>query len=267
MPEIVGRVIRDAPLQIRFSLTNANRLLKAKLMLYYLLMKRILFTTSIILLLCFHANAQSEIDRSTIQDGTYINHGLGFSFKYPKDWVVHGEATNQRIRELGKEKATAAGESKASVEVGLKNTYQLLTVFRHPVGTPGITFNPAILVIAERVSHAPGIISGKDYLLNCRTLILRAGSQVLLKEPIEYRFAGSQFFRDDYAVEVNGVRMVQAYFARVANGYALVFIFIGKDQSSLDEMTKTMETFETTIPPVRRGVTTIIGSPPPRKPN
>lgn len=235
-------------------------------MVYYLLMKRILFTISIILLLCFYANAQSEIERSTIQDGTYINHGLGFTFKYPKDWVVHGEATNERIRELGKEKAAQSGESKASLEIGMKNTYQLLTVFRHPVGTPGITFNPAILVIAERVSHAPGIINGKDYLLNCRTLIRKAGYEVLLKEPMEHRFAGSQFFRDDYAVEVNGVRMVQAYFAKVANGYALVFVFVGKDQESLDEMAKAMETFETT-PPVRRGVTTIIGSAPPRKPN
>lgn len=230
-------------------------------------MKRVPLTISIILLLCCYANAQSEVDRGVVHNGMYINPGFGFTFKYPKDWVVHGEATNERIRELGKEKVAESGTSKASVEVAMKNTYQLLTVFRHPVGTPGLAFNPAILVIAEKVSHAPGIINGKDYLLNVRALMLKAGShQVLLKEPMEYRFAGSQFFRDDYAVEANGVHMVQAYFAKVAKGYALVFIFMGEDQRSLDEMTKTMETLDTTLP-VRRGVTTVIGSDPQRKPN
>lgn len=58
---------------------------------------------------------------------------------------------------------------------------------------------------------------------------------------MEYRFAGSQFFRDNYAVEANGVDTIQAYFANVANG---VFVFIGEDQKSVDEMTKSMETFD-----------------------
>ena len=230
-------------------------------------MKRVPLTISIILLFCFYANAQSVVDRGIIHDGMYINPGLGFSFKYPKDWVVHGEATNERIREIIKEKIIESGtSSRASADVAVKNTYQLLTVFRHPLGTPGIVFNPGILVMAERVAYAPGIINGKDYLLNVRALMLKAGSQVLLKEPMEYRFAGSQFFRDNYGVEANGVHIIQAYFANVANGYALVFIFTGEDQKSVDEMTKSMETFQLT-PPVRKGVTTIIGSAPQRKPN
>ena len=228
-------------------------------------MKRVSLTLPIILLLCFYANAQSDIDRGVIHDGTYTNGSFGFTFKYPKDWVVHGEATNERIREIGKEKIEEAGTSKASAEVALKNTYQLLTVFRHPVGTPGITINPGILVIAEKVSHAPGITNGKDYLLNVRTILMRTGYQLLLKEPMEYHFAGTQFFRDNYAVEINGVHMVQSQFATVRNGYALVFVFIGEDQTSVDEMAKSMETFD--FPTVRRGVTTVIGSPPPHKPN
>ena len=231
-------------------------------------MKRIPLTLSIILLLCCYANAQSQVEHGgVVSEGLYINSDFGFSYKFPKDWVVHGDATKERIREIGREKAEESGVSKASIEVALKNTYQLLTVFRHPVGTPGLTFNPAIIVIAEKVSHAPGITNGKDYLLNGRARILKAGThQVLLKEPREYNFAGAQFFRDDYAAEINGVHVVQAYFAHVTKGYALLFMFLGEDQKSVDEMAKTMETFDTT-PVVRRGVTTIIGSEPQRKPN
>jgi len=60
--------------------------------------------------------------------------------------------------------------------------------------------------------------------------------------------------------------MVQVYFATLVKGYAVVFVFIGEDQKSVDEMTKSMETFDTVLP-VRRDVTTIIGTPPKPKPN
>lgn len=222
-------------------------------MLYYLLMKRVPLTIFIILLLCFYANAQSALDSGTVNDGLYINRGLRFSFKYPKDWVVHGAATNERIRELGKEKIAESGAlSRSSVETALQTTYQLLTVFRHPVGTPGITFNPAILVIAEQIAHAPGITNGKDYLLNLRAFLMKAGAQVVLTEPMEHRFAGSQFFRDDYAVVNNEVQVAQAYFVTVTKGYALVFVFTGQDQNSVEEMSKAMETFAL-APPERKG--------------
>jgi len=226
-------------------------------------MKRVSFSISIILLLCTYANAQTGVDHgATTKDGTYINPRFGFSFNYPKEWVVHGEATNERIRELGKEKIAESGAlSQANAEVSLKNTYHLLTVFRHAVGTPGVSFNPAILVIAEKIDHAPGITSGKDYLLNLRTILLKTEVQALLKEPVEYRIAGSEFFRDSFAMEANGVRAVQTYFSRIEKGYALVFIFIGEDEKSVDEMAKAMETF-TPGPPVRKGVTTIIDTPP-----
>lgn len=228
-------------------------------------MKRVSLTIPIILLLCCYANAQSKVDRGDVHDGVYSNSTFGFTFKYPKDWVVHGEATNERIREIGREKIAESGTSRASVEVAMEHTYQLLTVFHYPLGTPGITFNPGILVMAENIAHAPGITNGKDYLLNVRAIVTKVGYQFLLKEPVEYHFGESQFFRDNYAAEINGVHLVQAHFATIKDHYALVFAFIGPDQASVDEMAKTMESYG--LPSVRRGVTTIIGSAPQPSPS
>lgn len=231
-------------------------------MLYYRLMKRVPLLISIILLLCVYANPQSPVDHGVVNDGTYSNPDFGFSFTYPKGWVVHGEETKKHIMEVGKEKVAESGAvSQASTEVALKNTYQLLTLFRHPLGTPGITINPAVLVMAEKVSHAPGITNGSDYLLNVRTILVKTGSQVLHKDPIECHFGGTQFFRDDLTVEINGVHLVQTSFATLSKGYALVFVFLGEDQKSVDEMAKSMETFD--VAPVRKGVTTSGAAPQP----
>lgn len=227
-------------------------------------MKRAPLVAAIFLLLCVSANAQTDPpDPGVVKDGVYTNTFFGFSYEFPKGWVVHGEATNERIREIGKEKTSKSGAlSEESVEVAMKNTYNLLTVFRQPVGTPGIGFNPGVLVIAERVAFAPGITNGKDYLLSMRGLMLKSGSQSLLKEPTEHNFGGLPFFRDDYAVELNAFHIKQTYVAHVLKGYGLVFIFICEDQKSLDEMMKTMDTIML-MPPVRKGVFAV----PERKPN
>lgn len=213
-----------------------------------MLMTRIPLITSIILLLCFSANAQSVVDRGTTRDGTYTNRGFGFSFKYPKDWVVHGKETNEHIRQVGRKKVVESGVSETSLDVSLDNTYPLLTVFRHPLGTPGIAFNPSLLVVAEKVAHAPGITSGKEYLLNVRLLTQKLGAEAQHEEPLGFRFGGVEFFRDDYIAKGDPRQFVQTYFARVSNGYALVFVFTGVDQTSVDEMAKSMETFALTRP-------------------
>ena len=228
-------------------------------------MKRITLATSILLLVCFHANAQTQIDLGRVQEGTYINSGLGFTFKYPQGWTVHGKETDDRIRELGKEKAAAEGAmSKAALEASLKQTHSLLTVFRHPIGTPGVGFNPGILVLAERVSHAPGVKTGKDFLLNVRELMQKTGGQALLKEPTEHIFDGWQFFRDDYSLQSpGGGRVIQSYYAHIVKGYALVFLFMAEDQKDVDELAKSLETLAV-LPPVRTGV--IVDTPPKPKP-
>jgi hypothetical protein len=224
-------------------------------------MKRLTLATSILLLVCFSANAQSEFDLGLVKDGTYINSGLGFSFKYPEGWTVHGNATNERIKEIGSQEMVDSGAlSKPTLEASLKNSHYLLTAFRHPLGTPGIAFNPALLVLAERVDHAPGIKNGRDYLLNVRALLHKAGKQVPVEEPAEHRLAGWQFFRDSYSVEISGVQVFQTHFATISKAYALVFIFMAQDQKSLDEISKSMETF--TAVPVRKELKVVVDTPP-----
>lgn len=204
-------------------------------------MKHTPLLTTILLLLCFSAHAQTALpDDGEVKNGVYFNSFFSFAFTYPKDWVVHDEVINERIRKRAREEAAKSGAS---------NAYLLFTVSRHPRGTPGIALNPTILVIAENVAPVPRNYTGKDYLLEVRPLKQKEGAQPLLREPVEFRAGGFQFFRDDYRRDVNGVQMRQAIFVHVTKGYAVAFSFSGEDQKSVDEMAKAMET----ILPVGRG--------------
>ena len=206
-------------------------------------MKLTPLASTILLLFCFSAQAQTTPpEDGEVKDGVYYNSFFSFAFTYPKDWVVHDEAINQRIREGAKEEAKSRGLSPRTAHV-------LFTASRYPRGKPGITLNPTILVIAEHIAPVPSNFNGKDYLLVLRPLKQKRGAQPLLNEPVEFRIAGFQFFRDDYRSEVNGVSMRQAIFSVVKNGYAVEFSFAGEDQKSVDEMANAMNT----ILPLGRG--------------
>lgn len=230
----------------------------ANAMHYHLRMKRAPLISAILLLLCFSAHAQTALpDDGEVKDGVYYNPFFSFAFRYPKDWVVHDEAINERIRKRAQEKAAKSGTTSE-----LKNAYLLFTVSRHPRGTPGIALNPTILVIAENIAPLPRNYSAKDYLLEVRPLKLKEGAQPVLTEPVQFRVAGFEFFRDDYRREVNGVSMRQAILVNIKKGYALVFSFSGEDEKSVDEMANAMKT----IVPVGDGGGIRPGSTPERKP-
>ncbi len=211
-------------------------------------MTRSLFLFAILVLfsLVVPTNAQqlSTPDDGSVTNGVYTNRFFGFSVAYPKGWVVHGEATNVRLKEIGKERATTTGAmSAASSEVILRNTYQLLTAFQYPMGT-AVDVNPGFMLVAERVSHAPAIITGGDYLLHVRPLMIQTGVVPLTDEPAELTLAGRKFFRQDSRTEINGASVQQAIVITINQGFAIAFIVSGKDQQSIDELVESVSTLK-----------------------
>jgi len=212
-------------------------------------MKRSFSFVSILFLFCFSAavsNGQqaSTPDHGGVSNGVYSNKFFGFSVTYPKDWVVHGDATNVRLKELGKERATTTGAmSAASSEVVLKNTYQLLTVFQYPMGA-SVEVNPSFMLLAEKVNHAPGIVNGRDYLLHVRPMMIKSGVVPVQDEPTELLLSGHKFFRQDSRMLVNGMSIQQAIIITVTNGYGLAFILSGQDQQTIDALASAVATLK-----------------------
>ena len=221
-------------------------------------MKRFALVSTTLLLVGFVTHAQTSAPNDAqIKDGVYYNLYFNIAFTCPKDWVVHDQEVNDRIHEKSKEVAAQTGAL-----AQWKHTYPLLSVTRHPRGTPGITMNPVIFVVAERIAHVPGNPGAKEYLLSLRETRAKRGAQATLKEPVEFRVASFQFMRDDYREEVNGVSFRNSVFVMVKKSYALIFSFSGEDEKSVAEMAQSMNT----LLPLGSGGGAGLRSTPQRKP-
>lgn len=209
-------------------------------------MRRLILISVSLFLFCSVSYAQTAIpDEGRIKEGVYANSFFGFNYAYPKDWIVQGEETMARIKELGKERTK---ETKAlpdaSTEAVFKRTYQLLTISKYELGAANDNPNAIIQVIAEDIRHAPAIVDGRGYLLNVREFMMKFGLRPLQQEPVAVVFSDRKFFRQDCEQTVNGQSVRLTFLVSVHKGFALAFTFNAVTEKEVDEMIKTMESLK-----------------------
>jgi hypothetical protein len=122
-------------------------------------------------------------------------------------------------------------------------TLNLLSAFKHPVGTP-VPFNANIVCMAERIRHMPGIKKGKDYLYHSKRLL--ESSQMQVKFPMEMStesIGGREFDVMYTTMSMAGVTIYQKYYVVISKGYALAFIVsftTAEDESALQDIINTV---------------------------
>lgn len=142
-------------------------------------MKRAALVSTTLLLLCVFAQAQTAMpDDGLVKDGVYFNRYFGFGFTYPKDWVVHDQATNDRIHERAREEAAKTGTLAQA-----KVTYPLLSVTRHPQGAPGISVNPVVFAIPPLLLASPSAPEAEMAQIMNTILPLGRGGNIPLATP------------------------------------------------------------------------------------
>jgi len=123
-----------------------------------------------------------------------------------------------------------------------EKTHQLLTLFQYPLGTPGVE-NQLIQIMAEDVRFAPGIKSGREYLLNVgRVLKLMKTMPEFDEEPKEVIHGGKSMYRMDIATKTTSKTVYQSMIATVLKGYAVSFAFTSFSLEGREKLVKTIET-------------------------
>ena len=186
-------------------------------------------------------------DNGKVTDGVYRSDFFGFQYTLPQGWTVHGEETQKVLMDAGKDLLAGNDQAKRSMmETASKRTFQLLTVFEYPLGTPEKS-NRSIQVAAENVSFAPGIKTGEDYILNLRKLL--ANSQVQSQfqgEPLEQKLDGVPFYHQTIVLMFGEIPVYETYYCTIVKGYALSFIFVAKSKEGLAEVERSLESFQNT---------------------
>jgi hypothetical protein len=180
---------------------------------------------------------QSDPRDATLTPEAYRNHYFGFEAALPEGWTVAAEQTTEAITRTGVE--ALAGDDplkRAAATAAMKDTHQLLTITKYPVGSP-VDFNPMFMVMAEKVSHLPGVKSGKDYLFHLKRTI--AASRVPLAptgEALVADIGGEEFFQQIFEFDHPSIKATQSYNVAIREGYALSFVLTSQGQSQAQEL-------------------------------
>ena len=174
----------------------------------------------------------------SLTDTTYQNTFFGFTLQIPAGWSVASSQTEERMRAIGSR--AVAGEDpvlKAAIETS--QPIQLLTLTERPVGAP-VAFNSSLIVVAENVSHAPGIRTGADYLFHIETLLERSPIPYQpLGEVGEMDLDGHSFSRRDFLISSQpGIR--QSYFVAREGEFVLAFIVTAQDEATVNSLSEVL---------------------------
>ena len=169
--------------------------------------------------------ASDEIDSGTFKDSVYRNKYFGLTLTVPSEWSIQDQESRQQIMDRGVKMVGGEDKNlKAAIKASELQTVNLLTAFKHPVGTP-VSFNPNISCVAERVRHMPGIKRGKDYLFHSRRLLESSQMDVSFPRDISAEELGGANFDVMYTeMALAGMTVRQKYYATVVKGYALAFV-------------------------------------------
>lgn len=197
--------------------------------------------TSALMISCSDKNA---IDFGKFEGGRYSNSFFNLMFNIPDSWHVLDLESRLEIMKRGGE--IVAGENKslkAAIKAADLQSINLLTAYEHPPGA-AVATNPGIMLIAEKVTHAPGIKRGSDYHYHAKKLMKMSHMKVSYPQEIyEKTIDGVSF--DIMETEITmgpGIVIQQIQYASIMKGYALLMALTYQDESGHSQLEEIVET-------------------------
>ena len=174
---------------------------------------------------CGNTASKKTPDNASINGDVYSNAFFAFSWRIPKGWSVADREQFEATQQTGRQMLSGGDKKVESVlRASEKNTYQLLMTSERPLGAP-VEVNPSVIIMAEKVTHMPGIKTGEDYLFHAKKLLSMGQMPVTIAKDVRAcEIGGRPFHRLDVTLSVPTGKLEQAYLAAIIDGYALAFI-------------------------------------------
>jgi len=188
--------------------------MKTKLIILSLLT---IFITS-----CNPNKKPKNFDYGHTENNKYHNSFFELELILPDNWVVQTKEQMENLSEAGKE--IAVGDNKkleAIINATEINTANLLAVFQYEVGA-AVEYNPSFMLVAENLKNAPGVKTGRDYLVQARKLLKQSQVQYQIDDKFKkVTINNHNFYVMNCSINYMGLTIKQKYYSTLKNGFCL----------------------------------------------
>ena len=184
-------------------------------------------------------------DDSTLIDGRYANPFFGLQLQVPSGWSVASAEANTALAESGTQAmAGDSDERQATLDAMRRDSYQLLTISEHPIGSRAAS-NSMLQIVAERLGDDPRIRTAEDYLEHVATML--ESSQLPYERASEIppqKLGGRTFSAAAFELELPGARLRQRYYTTLTGGFALSIGVTFADEAERDSLESILESIQ-----------------------
>lgn len=213
-----------------------------------MLKKKNRFVFILLLLICsstlsFGQRAPAKIDFGSIEGSVFRHKYFGLEITIPQKWHVVENEDVKRAMALAKQSVVDKNKQlEPGLDASLLDTLNLLTVFKYPPSTTGIS-NAAFACVAEKKVQS---LTGKDYLMSMKSLMQQANLPFKFEREVYSQLIGGKEFAvlPVRGTSQQGVSFNQNYYAIIMKGYALGFIITyhnDEDLKLLEVMIKSVK--------------------------
>lgn len=184
-----------------------------------------------------------NFDYGKTENGVYRNDFFKFQVPVPADWSIQNKEQTEEIRKRGRQMMEDANKDFADkISASDVRSATLLTVFKYPVDSAAMEFNPSFMIVSENMAGAKGIKRGQDYLEQAKKLMFQSnmGYRVtpgFTKEKIDNREFDVMETVNNYGGQED---VKQLYYATIDKGFALVTIISFATEEQEAELKKTL---------------------------
>jgi len=188
-------------------------------------------------------------DDGVVSGNIYTNNFFGFSYQFPKGWMVLDARNSQFMQRFGGSIMANGDPILLDVsEAAARNTYPLLLVAKETTKEIRTTFTVIHIQALDR-KFAPDAKSGEEFARSMADVLRARGLPLSVNGTAEkFSIDGEQFWKVKMDLSMNGAVAHVIQVVMIEKKYLLLFVFASPDASKLDDLVGTMQSLRFTKP-------------------
>jgi tetratricopeptide (TPR) repeat protein len=181
-------------------------------------------------------------DLGTVTGNVYTNQFFGFSYEFPRGWIVQSADTAKAITQMaGAILSNGDPILQDAQTAASRGSYPLLFI-QEGVTKDGRFGIRSVLVQAFNLGSKPAMKSAEEFTKDMVAFHSRVGGAIQpVGQPEEMQVNGKVFWRSNVNAKLSNGIVSEAEISTIEKGYILLFVFAGSDATSRDDLVKTLQ--------------------------